>query len=313
GLQHATPENLRDAFLHLDKILLSDWKTQHTGSTGIVALIEEIEEPQEFLVMGREVLSSPSSSSLFDALEPQDRVGVARPSPQLTRLGGSEKPAFLITIANVGDSRGTLFHSDGGFSILSRDHKPTNKEELERIKRAGGFVTVSPSSVPRVDGILALSRAFGDGLFKDNRELGPTEQRVVAVPDVHTFFAFPGDVLMLACDGVYEPEAMNWVFVSHFMMTLLFELQNDLTEASVKLLEQAYQSFSGDNISVLLTRFEKGENKERLFRRFEVTPEGHVVSEGGASGDFAASAGEQSSIDAFKGPLLQAGSEPITL
>ncbi|CDJ56503.1 hypothetical protein, conserved, partial [Eimeria maxima] len=290
GLKEATPDAIRDAFLELDKVLLNNWRTQQAGSTGIVALIEELDSPRELLVSGREVLSSFSSKPLLSSLDTQDKIGAFYTPIQSITIGGQQQPAFLITIANVGDSRGTLFHAGGGFSILSRDHKPTNPEELERIKKAGGFVSSSPASVPRVDGILALSRAF----------------------------------------GVYEPESMNWVFVSHFMMTLLYELKNDLTEAAVKLLEQAYQAFSGDNISVLLTRFEKGEEKERKYRRFEVTPEGHVVSEesesegqsAAAAADAAAaaaappsspSAADKNSLEAFKGPLKPAGEGPITL
>jgi len=40
---------------------------------------------------------------------------------------------------------------------LSDDHKPDNEEELRRIQAADHFVEDS-----RVDGNLALSRAFGD-------------------------------------------------------------------------------------------------------------------------------------------------------
>ncbi|CDJ38411.1 hypothetical protein, conserved, partial [Eimeria tenella] len=221
----------------------------------IVALIEELEEPRLLLVRGREVVASAAAATLQQTLDPAERVGAFQGPPKTLTLGGPQNPGFLVTVANVGDSRGTLLHSEGSFTLLSRDHKPTAPEELRRIKKAGGFVSAGPTSVPRVDGILALSRAFGDGFFKDNKDLSPTEQRVVAVPDVHVFYAKPGDVMMLACDGVYEPENMDWVFVSHFVMTLLHELQNDLTEAAVKLLEQAFHSFSGDNISVLLTRF----------------------------------------------------------
>lgn len=52
--------------------------------------------------------------------------------------------------ANAGDSRALI--SSGGKEIpLSHDHKPTNKEELERITAAGGFVEFN-----RVNGMLFL-------------------------------------------------------------------------------------------------------------------------------------------------------------
>lgn len=55
-----------------------------------------------------------------------------------------------------------LIHGDGSFTRLSKDHKPNNPKEVERIEKAGGFVRVLDA--PRVDGALALSRAFGDSV-----------------------------------------------------------------------------------------------------------------------------------------------------
>ena len=49
---------------------------------------------------------------------------------------------------------------------LSEDHKPDNDEEKNRIESAKHFVEDS-----RVDGNLALSRAFGDFQYKDQPNL----------------------------------------------------------------------------------------------------------------------------------------------
>lgn len=45
---------------------------------------------------------------------------------------------------------------------LSEDHKPDNAGEVKRIEKANHYVEDS-----RVDGNLALSRAFGDFQYKD--------------------------------------------------------------------------------------------------------------------------------------------------
>ena len=55
--------------------------------------------------------------------------------------------------------------------ILSRtppkDHKPDDPAETKRIEKSGGFVTLPPKTyIPRVNGQLALSRAFGDFQLK---------------------------------------------------------------------------------------------------------------------------------------------------
>lgn len=47
---------------------------------------------------------------------------------------------------------------------LTRDHHPGRDDEKARIEAAGGFVRVW--GVPRVNGILAVSRSIGDVYLK---------------------------------------------------------------------------------------------------------------------------------------------------
>ena len=61
-----------------------------------------------------------------------------------------------IYTVNAGDSRAVLAREDG-LQALSEDHKPDNTIEVKRIEKANHYVEDS-----RVDGNLALSRAFGD-------------------------------------------------------------------------------------------------------------------------------------------------------
>jgi serine/threonine protein phosphatase PrpC len=57
--------------------------------------------------------------------------------------------------------------------------------------------------VPRIDGKLALSRAIGDDSFKDLDE-DPATWAVTSVPEVRSVDYRPGDVLVLACDGLFD-------------------------------------------------------------------------------------------------------------
>ena len=66
-----------------------------------------------------------------------------------------------IYCSNAGDSRGVLCR-DGKAIELSYDHKPQNPGETARINAATHSVEDD-----RVDGNLALSRAFGDFQYKD--------------------------------------------------------------------------------------------------------------------------------------------------
>ena len=57
----------------------------------------------------------------------------------------------------------------------------------------------------RVNGMLAVSRALGDFLYKAREGFGPEGQLVSCVPDVRTLARDPADdFLILACDGVWE-------------------------------------------------------------------------------------------------------------
>lgn len=99
---------------------------------------------------------------------------------------------FLET-ANVGDSRAVLVR--GGQAVrLSFDHKPGDPGEKLRIQARGGFVSASG----RANGILAVSRAFGDHLLKEG-------DIISAVPHCCTHELTDEDTyLLLACDGVFD-------------------------------------------------------------------------------------------------------------
>ena len=81
---------------------------------------------------------------------------------------------------------------------LSVDHKPDDEEEKKRIVASGKTV-----SDGRVDGMLAVSRAFGDFMFKE--ATNPRENAVSAFPDVTvTPRTDKCEFVVLACDGLWD-------------------------------------------------------------------------------------------------------------
>ena len=105
----------------------------------------------------------------------------------------------FIYCANAGDSRAVL--KCGTTAVgLSEDHKPDNAMELARIEKSGHIVEES-----RVDGNLALSRAFGDYQYKDSLTLSPENQAVTADPDIVKRARSSEDkFILLACDGIWD-------------------------------------------------------------------------------------------------------------
>ena len=119
-------------------------------------------------------------------------------------LAGSTAVVLLVRdgklyCANIGDSRAVSCVA-ARVDALSVDHKPTCQGEHNRIVAAGGWVQFN-----RVNGNLALSRAFGDFVFKRNEKRTALEQIVTAYPDVQTRpLVDELEFVVLACDGVWD-------------------------------------------------------------------------------------------------------------
>ena len=106
---------------------------------------------------------------------------------------------FLIC-ANAGDSRCVV--GEAGKAVpLSKDHKPTLKNERARIYKAGSTV----NREGRIDGNLNLSRAIGDMCHKKNIKLPLHEQAITAFPDTRMYELNPHtDFVVMGCDGIFE-------------------------------------------------------------------------------------------------------------
>jgi len=99
-----------------------------------------------------------------------------------------------ITLANVGDCRAVLV-KHGNCRQLTTDHKPTDPEEQKRIASLGGTV-VYCMGVARVQGILAVSRAFGNRSIKHVIRPDPDIFNIKLSPD--------DDYLVQASDGLWD-------------------------------------------------------------------------------------------------------------
>jgi serine/threonine protein phosphatase PrpC len=99
-----------------------------------------------------------------------------------------------LHIANVGDSRAILVSGGKGIP-LTKDHKPAAPEEQRRIASFGGVITHN-TGIPRVQGVLAVSRAFGNFSIR---------QFIRADPDIFTRdVSLEDDFLVLASDGLWD-------------------------------------------------------------------------------------------------------------
>ncbi|KCV69636.1 hypothetical protein, variant [Fonticula alba] len=160
-----------------------------------------------------------------------------------------------VWIAWAGDSEAVLCRrNDSGTAgplhaqvITEPTHKPGDPVEAERVRRMGGEVYGRTTNMPRVAGILAVSRAFGNGRFS---------QYVKPEPTIKSFGLNGSELfIILACDGLWDvitgDEACNFVYANLEHRSLIVP----------NLIRLARRLGSTDNITISIVFFDAHINK----------------------------------------------------
>jgi serine/threonine protein phosphatase PrpC len=180
---------------------------------------------------------------------------VCRAQAQTGKNSGTTAVVVLVTsthvfCGNVGDSRAVLCRGSKAVD-LSEDHKPTLKREHDRVLSVGGQIING-----RVRGMLAMTRALGDSMFK-RADFPPERQVVTAVPDVTVTELVDSDVaIILACDGIWD------CITSQEVCQFFIEENNEHDDWALMcehlceiLVAPALHQFGTDNMTVLAVRF----------------------------------------------------------
>ncbi len=146
-----------------------------------------------------------------------------------------------LILGHVGDSRILLCDASGQVVQLTKDHKPSVVEELNRIRNSGGFVE-NLGGEDRVMGLLNMSRSMGDyGLKK----------HVTCDPDVQVVKKCGKDIefICLLTDGLTS-------HLSNEEICSIIEKEHDPTEGAKKVVSVA-TDFAGevDNCTCIVLRF----------------------------------------------------------
>ncbi|KAL0648201.1 hypothetical protein Bca4012_046492 [Brassica carinata] len=198
---------------------------------------------------------SDTKSAITDAYNHTDSELLKSEDSHNRDAGSTASTAILLgdrlLVANVGDSRAVISRAGTAIAV-SRDHKPDQSDERERIENAGGFHTVLIDvsmcvlhslieiGTWRVGGVLAVSRAFGDRLLK---------QYVVADPEIREEKIDDSlEFLILASDGLWD------VFSNEEAVALVKEVE-DPEDSAKKLVAEAIKRGSKDNITCVIVRF----------------------------------------------------------
>lgn len=182
-----------------------------------------------------------TNRSILKAYERTDQAILSH-NPDLGRGGSTAVTALLVNgrklwVANVGDSRAVL--SKRGQAIqMSIDHEPNT--ERDSIETKGGFVSNMPGDVARVNGQLAVSRAFGDKNLKTHLRSDPD----IRTADIDS----DTDFLILASDGL-------WKVMSNQEAVDIAKKTKDPMRAAKQLATEALDRDSKDDISCVVVRF----------------------------------------------------------
>jgi len=146
---------------------------------------------------------------------------------------------------NLGDSRAILMDKNE-IIFATKDHKPGDPEEIQRIQNAGGFVSRPIGNIDRVDGALAVSRALGDNSMKGDKKYEGIRAKVSPEPTITqiNISQFHEYTLVLATDGLWD--GMTNQEVSKFGQS------RELMRKGIN--SKGYQ---GDNITVMIVNFSK--------------------------------------------------------
>ncbi|EAY05746.1 protein phosphatase 2C, putative [Trichomonas vaginalis G3] len=136
----------------------------------------------------------------------------------------------IIYTANLGDTRIILVNGEQT-TRLSYDHKATDQEEADKIAKIGGAVFGG-----RVLGVLAITRAIGDGELNGYLIREPTMNRLKRKD---------GMQLIIACDGV-------WDVMTDEEAARIVKTSNNTAESARKIKDTAVSRSTLDNVSVLV-------------------------------------------------------------
>jgi serine/threonine protein phosphatase PrpC len=111
-------------------------------------------------------------------------------------LEGTTSTIIIITnqkiiVSNIGDSKAILIKTDK-VQQITYEHKSFDKDEMELIKSKDGFITLNG----RVNGVIAVARAFGDIILQDVLSCEPYINIInIDIDD---------RLVVIGCDGVWD-------------------------------------------------------------------------------------------------------------
>eukprot|EP00928_Gymnodinium_smaydae_P027502 TRINITY_DN21261_c0_g1_i6.p1 TRINITY_DN21261_c0_g1~~TRINITY_DN21261_c0_g1_i6.p1 ORF type:complete len:319 (-),score=46.80 TRINITY_DN21261_c0_g1_i6:687-1643(-) len=160
-----------------------------------------------------------------------------------------------LTIASVGDCRAILCSSSDPPKVttLTRDHTPTDEDELSRLKSCGAEISCDGY----LNSAINVSRAFGDLNLQTKEKL----TGMISDPDVSVHALDDrAEFLLLGCDGIFEHMSAREAATEVRRVLRQGSSPQAAAEALVKL---ALTKDGGDNVTAVVVLFRRPPALER--------------------------------------------------
>lgn len=172
-----------------------------------------------------------------------------------------------VTFAFLGDSPAFVLDTTTGTFTEIGKHVPTRPDERARIVQNGGEVTQDPGDAPRVNGMLMVSRAFGDFGLKFQEQHIPEPHKdwtkdfcVVADPEILVVPRPERGILALMSDGMVESPDGDVMPTSVVVGALKAVISEPLEAAAKAIVNQHVATatggqpavYNGDDLTLLL-------------------------------------------------------------
>ncbi|CBZ29559.1 putative protein phosphatase 2C [Leishmania mexicana MHOM/GT/2001/U1103] len=230
----------------------------------------------QFVHQTKAFMKGEISKALYDGFIAIDKYLHSLPS--FERGGCAAVVLYLdgddVYCANAGDSRCVMCRN-GSVDALSTDHKPFLPSEQMRIERAGCYVLNR-----RVNGMLALSRAIGDFMFKNNMQVSWEMQAVTSAPEVRVtkLNRDKDEFAVLACDGIWDimssKQVVDFVRPRIQERVPLGKICEELMDACLS--PQPFR-LGCDNMSVVIVKFKRGPQGGTQTAQASTTSSPHIV------------------------------------
>ena len=150
-------------------------------------------------------------------------------------------PNEIIT-SNIGDSKAMIMGVNS-ISSLNREHKVSELDERERISKTK-YTIIND----RIEGILNVSRAFGDFKYKDMENGNQDEYGIISIPEIGIMKRNQKYNIIIGCDGLWdcynELDVRNYIisFYSCHELPSYYMFENEKRNRMYKLITNVDQS-----------------------------------------------------------------------